>query len=181
MEVGKELGLSTREQTHIERAIFLLDTGTLALPDSVLSKQGKLTKREYDMIKRVPMQGAQLLRSISSLKPVLPIVRHHHERFDGKGYPQGLRGEEIPVGARIVSVVNSFIAMVSKRSYRERMTLDQSIREIQANRGTQFDPKVVDAFVKVIQRKDLQALVEQAMKRSDDHKILKTSAVHIKG
>jgi len=182
MEVGKELGLSTREQTHIERAIFLLDTGTLALPDSVLSKQGKLTKREYDMIKRVPMQGAQLLRSISSLKPVLPIVRHHHERFDGKGYPQGLRGEEIPVGARIVSVVNSFVAMVSKRSYRERMTLEQSIREIQANRGTQFDPKVVDAFVKVIQRKDLQTLVEQAMRRSDDPKGLQAAAVvHTKG
>lgn len=168
LEVGKEMGLSSREQTHIERAIFLLDTGTLALPDSVLSKQGKLTKREYDMIKRVPMQGAQLLKSISSLKPVIPIVRHHHERFDGKGYPQGLKGDEIPVGARIVSVVNSFVAMISKRSYRERMTLDQSIHEIEANRGTQFDPKVVDAFMRVIQRKELQHLIAQSMRSTDN-------------
>ncbi len=177
LELGKELGLSTREQIHIERAIFLLDTGTMALPDTVLTKQGKLTKREYDMVKKVPMQGAQLLRSISSLKPVLPIVRHHHERYDGKGYPQGLKGDEIPVGARIVSVVNSFVAMISKRSYRERMTLEQSIREIQANRGTQFDPKVVDAFVRVIHRKDLQHLVELAMRHGNENKRQRLAAV----
>ncbi len=162
LEVGKELGLSTREQIHIERAILLLDTGTLTIPVDVLSKQGKLTKREYDMIKRIPMQGAQLLRSISSLKPVIPIILHHHERYDGKGYPQGLKGEEIPVGARIVSVVNSFIAMISKRSYRVHRTPVESIREIQANRGTQFDPKVVDAFIRVIQRREFVQLAEAA-------------------
>src|SRR5262249_598877 len=101
IEVGKELGLSSRELIQIDRAILLLHAGALALPEKVWRKKGKLTKREFELIKRIPLRGATLLRSISSLKPVIPIILHHRERFDGRGYPQRLKGEEIPIGARI--------------------------------------------------------------------------------
>lgn len=155
LEVGKELSLSGRDLIQIGRAILLLDTGALAFPQSLLNKKGKLTKREFELIKRIPMQGATLLRSISSLKPVIPIILHARERYDGKGYPQGLKGDEIPIGARIVSVVDSFMAMISERSYRATMSIESATKEIQANRGTQFDPQVVDAFLNVIRRKDV--------------------------
>ena len=155
LEIGKQLHLSSRELTNLERAVLLLDTGTLTFPQQIWRKKGKLTKREFDLVKRIPMRGANLLSSISSLKPVIPIVLHRHERYDGKGYPQGLKGEEIPIGARIVSVIDSCVAMVSTRSYRDTMSFDEAAAEIQANRGTQFDPQVVDCFFKIIKRKEV--------------------------
>lgn len=155
MEVGRELELSSQELTHLQRAILLLKTGELAFPEKIWRKKEKLTKKEFDLIKKIPLQGANLLRSISSLKPAIPIILHHHERYDGKGYPQRLRGEEIPIGARIVSVVDSFMAMISQRTYRERLTLNQALAEIKANRGTQFDPHVVDCFLKVVRKKEI--------------------------
>ncbi len=155
MEIGRELQLSGRELIHIQRAIMLRDAGALAFPEDILKKKGKLTKKEVAIIRRIPMRGASLLSSISSLKPVLPIVLHHRERYDGKGYPQGLRGEEIPIGARIVAIVDSFIAMISERSYRDSMTVEQALKEIQTNSGTQFDPRVVDCFLKVARNKEI--------------------------
>jgi len=153
IEVGKELQLSSRELTHLDRAIHLLDTGALALPEKFWHKKDKLTKKELTQIQSIPMRGASLLRSISSLKPVIPIILHHRERYDGKGYPQGLKKEEIPIGARIVSVVDSFIAMVSRRMYRATKKKEEAIKELLAHKGTQFDPHVVDAFIKVVRRK----------------------------
>ena len=147
--------MSGRELTDLQRAVLLLKTGELTIPEKVWRKKGKLTKKEFEVIKRIPMQGANLLRSINSLKPVIPIILHHHERFDGRGYPQGLKGEEIPIGARIVSVVDSFVAMISKRTYREAMTLDLALEEIQTNSGAQFDPTVVGCFLKVVRRKEI--------------------------
>ncbi|MBI3317479.1 MAG: HD domain-containing protein [Candidatus Omnitrophica bacterium] len=155
LEVGKALELSSRELTQLERAIVLLDTGTLVLPEKVWRKKGKLTKKEFDQVRKIPMQGAVLLRSISSLKPIIPIILHHRERFDGKGYPEGLAEDQIPIGARIVSVVDSFLAMISRRSYREPLGIDQALHEIEINSGTQFDPKVVEAFLKVVRRKEI--------------------------
>lgn len=155
LEVGKELELSGRELTNLQRAVLLLKTGELTITEKVWRKKGKLTKKEFEVIKRIPMQGANLLRSINSLKPVIPIILHHHERFDGRGYPQGLKGEEIPIGARIVSVVDSFIAMISKRTYREAMTIELALEEIQTNSGAQFDPSVVGCFLKVVRRKEI--------------------------
>jgi len=155
MEMAKALELNTRERVHLERAILLLDTGALALPDKLLYKKGKLTKKEFAQIKRIPSRGANLLRSISSLQPIIPIILHQHERYDGKGYPQGLAKDEIPIGARIVSVVNSFVAMVSKRSYREQLSVEVALKEIASNRGTQFDPRVVDCFMAVVKRREM--------------------------
>lgn len=155
LEVGKELELSGKELIQLGRAVLLLDTGALAFPDKIWHKKGKLTKKEFKLIKRIPLRGADLLKSITSLKPVIPIILHHRERYDGHGYPEGLKGEEIPVGARIVSVVDSFVAMISERTYRKPMTLEQAASEIQTNRGTQFDPRVVDSFLKVVRRRDI--------------------------
>ena len=155
MEVGKELHLSSRELTHLQRAILLLDTGAMTFPEQIWRKKGKLTKKEFQLIRAMPHRSASLLRSISSLKPVTPIILHHRERYDGKGYPRGLRGEEIPIGARIVSVVDSFIAMISKRVYREPKTIEKALEEMQSNRGTQFDPHVVDAFLRVAHRREI--------------------------
>jgi len=154
-EMARELELTARERMHLDRAILLLDTGALTLPEKVMLKEGKLTKKELEQIRRIPSRGASILRSISSLKPIIPIILHHHERYDGKGYPQGLAGEEIPIGARIVSVVNSFIAMISKRSYREKLSIKQALAEIESNQNTQFDPRVVRCFLNVMKRKDI--------------------------
>ncbi|MDD5216989.1 MAG: GAF domain-containing protein [Candidatus Omnitrophica bacterium] len=175
MEIGKELELSSRELTHLERAILLLDTGALALPEKVWFKKGKLTKKEYDQIKRIPTRGASILKSITSLQPVIPIILHHHERYDGKGYPEGLAGEEIPIGARIVGVVNSFVAMISKRSYREPMNIEQAIQEIQINSGTQFDPRVVECYMKVIRRKEIMEQVKVAQEQIGKMTLIKKS------
>ncbi|MBI2167106.1 MAG: GAF domain-containing protein [Candidatus Omnitrophica bacterium] len=162
LEVAKDLKLNGQEIMHLERAILLLDTGQLAFPEKLWNKKGKLTKKEFEQIKRIPLRGASLLKSISSLKPVLPIILHHRERYDGKGYPRGLRGEEIPIGARIVAVLDSFLAMISQRVYRKRLSVEEALEEIRENSGSQFDPKVVESFLKVIRRKDLYDLVSQA-------------------
>lgn len=161
VELGKALELSGRELTQLQRAVLLLDTGALTFPEQIWRKKGKLTKKEFQLIKRMPMRGASLLKSISSLKPVIPIVLHYRERYDGKGYPAGLKGEEIPIGARIVSVVDSYVAMTSKRSYREPRSLQNALKELKANRGTQFDPYVVDAFLKLIEREDIRKKFDQ--------------------
>lgn len=155
MEIGRELQLSGRELIHIQRAIMLRDTGALAFPEKLFKKTGKLTKKELATLRKVPIRGASLLSSISSLKPVLPIILHHRERFDGQGYPQGLQGEQIPIGARIVAVVDSFLAMISERAYRDTMSIEQALREVQAHSGTQFDPRVVDCFIKATRSKTI--------------------------
>lgn len=155
VEVGRELQLSSQDLIHLSRAVLLLDTGALAFPDKIWHKKGKLTKKEFEQIKRIPLRGADLLKSISSLKPVIPIILHHRERFDGKGYPQGLKGDRIPIGARIVSVVDSFFAMISERSYRDSLTIEKAMAEIQSNTETQFDPQVVHCFLKVIRREEV--------------------------
>ncbi|MFZ5801751.1 MAG: HD-GYP domain-containing protein [Candidatus Omnitrophota bacterium] len=164
MEIANKLGLSLKERMHLERAVFLLDTGTLAVPEKLWRKKGKLTDKEYEMIKSIPERGAYLLRSISSLRPVIPIVLHHHERYDGKGYPEGLSGEKIPIGARIVAVVNSFIAMISQRSYRDRRTVEEAVEEIKQNAGTQFDPEVVRCFVETVAH---EAILEKLKKTQE--------------
>lgn len=162
LEVGKQLQLSGSELIHIQRAIMLRDAGALVSPDQVWKKEGKLTKKEFDKVKRIPIQGVTLLSSISSLKPALPIIMHHRERFDGTGYPQGLKGENIPIGARIVAVVDSFMAMISKRTYRESRSIDAALKEVEAHSGTQFDPKVVVSFLKVMKNKDIREKIEKA-------------------
>ena len=170
-QMGHELGLSGVELTNLHRATFLIDAGHLGTPERILHKKEKLTKQEYEAVKQHPSRGAAILQQISSLRPITPLILHHHERYDGKGYPSRLKGEEIPIGARIVSVVDSFTAMLSRRPYRRVKNITEAVQEIKANSGTQFDPKVVDIFLKVIQRPEIIEMLKHLSRRRQREKI----------
>ncbi|MDD5084653.1 MAG: HD domain-containing protein [Candidatus Omnitrophica bacterium] len=156
--VAKDLGMLQEGVKNLERAVALLNTGYAGIPKKILAKRGRLSAKELELIHRHPYRGAAVLSSIGSLKPVVPIVLHHHEHFDGTGYPGHLRGDEIPLGARVVAVVDAFTAMLSKRPYRSAKTVTDAIREIKASSGRQFDPKVVRSFLKIEKDKNMENL-----------------------
>jgi putative nucleotidyltransferase with HDIG domain len=151
--LARELGVTDDETLKgLEAAALLHDTGKIAVPEHILNKPGKLTPAEFEKMKRHAPIGAAILSSIEFPYPVVPIVRHHHENWDGSGYPDGLKGAEIPLGARILSVVDCFDALTSDRPYRQRMTEDEALKIIVERRGTMYDPVVVDAFLESHQR-----------------------------
>ena len=127
--------------------ILLHDIGKIFTPKEILYKPGPLTDEEWTVIRRHPVEGAEILERIAHLKEMAANVRYHHERYDGDGYPEGLKGEAIPLGARIAAVVDAFDAMLSDRPYRKGMAVEPAIAELKRCRGTQFDPQVVDAVV----------------------------------
>jgi putative nucleotidyltransferase with HDIG domain len=131
----------------LEAAALLHDTGKIAVPEHILNKPGKLTPAEFEKMKLHAPIGAEILSSIDFPYPVVPIVRHHHENWDGTGYPDGLRGTEIPIGARILSVVDCFDALTSDRPYRRRMSDEEALKIVVDRRGSMYDPAVVDTFV----------------------------------
>ena len=131
----------------IEAAALLHDTGKIAVPEHILNKPGKLTAAEFEKMKRHAPIGAEILSSIEFPYPVVPIVRHHHENWDGTGYPDKLKGEEIPIGARLLSVVDCFDALTSDRPYRRRMSDEQALAILRERRGVMYDPAVVDTFI----------------------------------
>ena len=149
--IGEKLGLS-EEQIKILRIGGLFhDIGKIGIPDSILLKTDKLSDDEYSEIKNHPSIGAHILGAASIFKDRIPIVKHHHERFDGRGYPSGLQGEEIPFLARIAAVADTFDAMTSKRSYRDALDIQYVKDEIQRCKGTQFDPQIADAFLDILE------------------------------
>jgi putative nucleotidyltransferase with HDIG domain len=131
----------------IEAASLLHDMGKLAVPENILNKPGKLTPTEFEIMKTHSSVGADILTAIQFPYPVVPIVRHHHEAWDGSGYPDGLSGTEIPIGARILSVVDCFDALTSDRPYRPRLSEAEAVAVLRERRGTMYDPLVVDAFI----------------------------------
>ena len=135
----------------IEAAALLHDTGKLGIPEHILNKPGRLTAEEFDTMKSHVTLGADILSAIDFPYPVVPIVRAHHENWDGTGYPSGLRGEDIPIGARILSVVDCFDALVSDRPYRPAMSAAAAVEIIRERRGTMYDPRVVDMFLQIYQ------------------------------
>lgn len=148
VELAKQLALTgDRQIKAIEAAALLHDMGKLAIPEFILNKPGKLTTSEFDVMKTHAALGADILSSIHFPYPVVPIVRHHHENWDGTGYPDGLKGSEIPIGARILSVVDCYDALTSDRPYRPAMTDEQAIDILTQRRGQMYDPLIVDAFV----------------------------------
>ena len=147
--LAKALGIADDRQLRaIEAAALLHDMGKLAIPEFILNKPGRLTPSEFSVMKTHAALGADILSSIEFPYPVVPIVRHHHENWDGSGYPDGIRGAEIPIGARILSVVDCYDALTSDRPYRPAMSADQAIEILSQRRGKMYDPLVVDAFVK---------------------------------
>jgi diguanylate cyclase (GGDEF)-like protein len=148
--VGERFSLSEEEMHALELGALLHDLGKIGVPDYVLSKSGRLTEEEHEVMRRHPLLGASMLTPVAEFAPALPAVRHHHERFDGGGYPDGLAGEDIPLAARIVSVADAFDAMVRDRYEARGITEADALEEIERNSGTQFDPRIVQAFLDVM-------------------------------
>ncbi len=152
--IGQRLGLKDDELEIIEYSAMLHDIGKIAVSDVILLKPGKLNDEEWAVVKRHPTISSDILSSLKLLHAELPVVRHHHERFDGKGYPDGLKGENIPLYARILALADAYDAMTSARPYRNAPSKEDAIREIEKGRGTQFDPKLADIFLEVIKQKE---------------------------
>ena len=148
--IGEALGLSEDDLKTLKIGGLFHDIGKIGIPDSILLKTDKLDDEQYSEIKNHPAIGAHILSNATIFKDIIPIVKHHHERFDGHGYPGKLKGEEIPYLARIATVADSFDAMTSKRSYRDSLPIDVVKEEIKKNSGTQFDPEIAEVFLKIL-------------------------------
>lgn len=154
--MGYELGLGEGERTNLEWSAILHDVGKIGIPDSILQKPGELTEKEWDAIRTHPLKGAEIMAPIKLLRNVIPGMRHHHERFDGGGYPDGLADGKIPKLARIITVADSFDAMMSDRPYRAAMREADALKRLRELSGSQFDGEVVEAFVRVYKRERIR-------------------------
>lgn len=161
VELAKEMAIG---ETHIEilnTVGYLHDIGKIGMPDEILNKPGALTKEEYEIVKRHPVIGESIIKDLGLGTEERAIIRHHHERWDGTGYPDGLAGRDIPLLARIVAVADAFDAMTSKRAYRDSLPVERAVAEIVNNRNRQFDPDVVDAFLSSLAKKTFRGSHEQ--------------------
>jgi putative nucleotidyltransferase with HDIG domain len=161
--IAKELELSHDQQVALEMAAYLHDIGKIGVREEILLKPGKLSNSEMGLMRHHPLIGANILKPVGFPWPITPVVRHHHERWDGAGYPAGLKGEEIPFLARVLTVADSYEAMVSDRPYRRGRTSQEAIAELQACAGLQFDEKIVDAFVRVLESGQFSEPVESSL------------------
>lgn len=147
VKIAEKLGLSDGEIEKVYWAGIIHDIGKVGIPDEILNKPERLTDEEYEIIKRHPILGEQVINQMMYLKEFSQVIRHHHERWNGTGYPDGLKGEQIPLLSRILAVADAFDAMTSDRSYRSARSVEEALKEIYMNSGTQFDPKVVKALL----------------------------------
>lgn len=155
-ELGKQLGLEERRLQTLTTGALLHDVGKIGLPQSLLQKPSSLSPEEYETVKLHPELGVRILGPAAGLAHILPVVRHHHERYDGGGYPDGLRGEEIPLEARITFVADALDSMVRDRAYRRGLPTRTAVREISGGSGTQFDPDVVSALIALLESDELR-------------------------
>ncbi len=153
MDMARELGIEERSDNwlDIERASLLHDVGKIGVSDAILNKPGPLTSEEWQQMRKHPAIGYEMLKDVKFLSSAAEIVYAHHERFDGKGYPVGLKGEDVPLGARIFAVADAFDAMTSNRPYRRALSVDKAKEEIVGNSGSQFDPRIVEAFLRCVE------------------------------
>lgn len=148
--MAKKLGLSEEEKKQLIYGAYMHDIGKINIPNEILTKKMKLTKDEWEILKQHPRDGVEIIKSVNSLKKVAPLILYHHERYDGRGYPEELKGENIPYLARVLTVIDSFDAMTSNRPYNKRKTYEEGLEELNRCSGTQFDPKIVEIFTEVV-------------------------------
>jgi putative nucleotidyltransferase with HDIG domain len=153
LSIARELGLRGKDIDLLRIAALLHDVGKIGTYDVILEKPGKLTDEEFVLIRMHPVRGEEILKPIKQFSELLPIVRHHHERLDGRGYPDGLKNGEIPFLSKIICIADSFDAMTAHRPYRASPSREYAISELQRCRGTQFEPQAVDAFLRVLSEK----------------------------
>ncbi|HET7626935.1 MAG TPA: HD-GYP domain-containing protein [Bacillales bacterium] len=170
IKLAKQMGLSEEQLVSMARGALLHDIGKIGIRDDILLKPGPLDGQEWQIMKSHVTIGANMLASIDFLKPSLPIIQYHHERWDGKGYHSGLSGEDIPIGARIFALCDTYDAITSDRPYRKRQSHEEAVQEIKRCRGTQFDPAVVDAFLS-ISKEEWQALANVSDRREGNFSI----------
>ncbi len=159
--LAEKMRMSEQGIENLYYASILHDAGALDVPYDILSKRSQLTSGEFKVIRDMPTKSADLIRPVGFLKPVLPIILYHHEKYDGSGYPSGLVKEQIPLGARIMGVVDAFEAMISERPYRKQLNIPEAVEEVTHNSGTQFDPKVVKAFRELYKHKPFRKQLQQ--------------------
>ena len=150
--IAESMGLNGDEVEEIRLAGLLHDLGKIGVPDNILNKPGRLSEEEYSAIKMHPALSMRIIEPLPQLGNIIPIIYHHNERYDGNGYIEGKAGEKIPLGARIIAVADSFEAMTSDRPYRSALSRGEAIAELVANSGSQFDPRVVDHFLKLLKQ-----------------------------
>lgn len=153
-EIARALNLAPEDIENIRQASILHDLGKVGISDKILFKKGKLTKREFEEIKQHPQIAADIIRPIQFMHDLIPLVLYHHERWDGKGYPAGLKGEEIPIGARIVAISDVYQALTSDRPYRKAFPKKEALKMVQDGSGTQFDPAIVKIFMGIVTKGD---------------------------
>lgn len=149
MMMAEKLDLTPEELTSIERGALLHDIGKIGVPDSILYKPGPLNDQEWEVMKQHPIDGYRMCMKVELLQPAAPIVLHHHERWDGKGYPHGLSGEQIPLGARLFAIADTLDAITSDRPYRKAQSFEKACEEIEQCSGKQFDPTIVEIFLAI--------------------------------
>src|SRR5580704_13728894 len=149
IRVARRLGIPESDLYQIEVAALLHDIGKIGIPDAILKKEGKLTDEERALMNKHPEYSWSILRMFSGLEKASLYALHHHESYDGCGYPGGLRGAEIPIGSRIVSVIDAYDAMISNRCYRKGLSHEEAVKRLMGGGGTQFDPNVVQTFIEI--------------------------------
>jgi HD-GYP domain-containing protein (c-di-GMP phosphodiesterase class II) len=149
IRVARRLGIPESDLYQIEVAALLHDIGKIGIPDAILKKEGKLTDEERALMNKHPEYSWSILRMFSGLEKASLYALHHHESYNGAGYPGGLKGEEIPIGSRIVSVIDAYDAMISNRCYRKGLSHEEAVKRLRDGGGTQFDPNVVQTFIEI--------------------------------
>jgi putative nucleotidyltransferase with HDIG domain len=155
MMLAEKLNLSQEDKFLLQLSAALHDIGKIGMPDDILKKSATLKEMEFLYMKEHPVIGSNIVGKIDDLKEVAAIIKHHHERYDGNGYPDGLKGEVIPLFARILAIVDAYESLVSDRIYRKSIDMDDAVKILQHNAGTQFDPNLVDLFVEELKKKNL--------------------------
>jgi putative nucleotidyltransferase with HDIG domain len=163
VQLARRLNLPEVDVQLIGSAARIHDLGKVTIPTNILQKTGKLTAEEFEVVKGHPAEGAKLVENLSLYQQGLDLILHHHERFDGTGYPSGLKENSIPLGARVICVADAFDAMTSDRPYRKAMSLDNAILELKGGMGTQFDPYLASAFINYLEETTDVGLTEAAV------------------